>query len=586
MRRPAALAVALAAGVLALSVWTHAPAHGADEEEAPLDYGFYKTRVAPVLHEQCGECHANPRKRSKVGKFFLSPAPGRRMRERFQERNFKNVLRFIEPQDPSASLLLLKAIGPTNGGVTHEGGAIIGTNTPAYGALIDWINGQKQKVEAFTAPEAEAGAPDFLFFYKRIEPVLLAVCAECHAGRGKGRFKLITRERGEEFSLEDHVTNFETALRLVRPGKPLKSRFFTKPLALDAGGIKHKGGDRIKKDSANYENWLLFIQGERGPPLPTPGEKAVPVLTGEGLTIQAEDFEFDGDIEDIEVKGAQEFYVAMAGDTGGRILTDLRVVDGGAYRLQVRFLPGTKPLRLGFEGGEAWTLPVPSEDDREEHGFAYAGPTTLLDGTTPLLAPRGGLVLRDKVLHMDGRRGEAAWLSPSEVRNAGAAARLRLADEEEGGDDGLLLFDMEDGQNGKFAGLTDGGRRFVMGVLEAGAMRVLKSAKAPMPKRGTEDAPREIKVEYFGAVAVGSLDGKPLVFLNLSGVLGRGRFGVLTHGLTEVHHVAAVEEYEVYEVALTTGPVIHLAPGLQRLWIEIPGGAGAVDSVRFTPSDG
>ena len=574
----------LAALAVTAGAWLGQPDATLADDEPPLDYLFYKSRIAPILHAQCGECHADPRKRSKMGKFFIRPAPGRRIRERFHERNFETTLDFVEPGDPSASLLLLKAIGPRNGGVTHEGGAIIGTNTPAYGAIIDWINGQKQAPETFKPPESQAGAPDFLFFYKRIEPVLLTVCAECHQGRGKGRFKLITRDRGEEFSLEDHYENFQTVMKLVRPGEPLKSRFFTKPLALADGGIKHRGGDRILKDTANYENWILFINGERGPPIPTEGEKQVPVLTNEGLVIQAEDFVFEGDVEDAEVKGAEEFYVAKPGKEGGRIHIDMRVADAGAYLLDVRFKPGTEPLRLGFAGIEPWTLGIPPEEDRVEHGFAYAGPLTLLDRADPLIDSRGVLDLQGEVLHMDGRKEEAAWLSPADVRNAGALVKLKLADEEEGGDDALLLFDMEDGWNGKFAGLTDGGRRFVMGVLEGGRMRVLRSTKTPQPKFGTEDDPREIKVEYFGAVAVASLDGRPLLFLNLSGTLGEGHFGVLTHGIAEVHHVAAVEEYEVYEVALRTGPVIHLPAVPLRLVVEIPAGAGVVDSVRFRPS--
>lgn len=587
-RRPTRLSVlvlvlaSLTAGALLLEP----PASRADDEdEAPLDYRFYKARIAPILRAQCAECHADPRKRRKMGKFFLRPAPGRRMRERFHERNFETVLRFVEPGDPSASLLLLKSIDVRGGGVTHEGGAILGTNTPEYGALIDWINGQKRPPETFTPPPSEQGAPDFLFFYKRIEPVLLGVCAECHAGRGKGRFKLITHERGDEFPLEDHYANFETVMKLVRPGQPMKSRFLTKPLALEAGGIRHKGGDRIEKDSVNHENWLLFIQGERGPPIPTEEEARTPVLTNEGLVIQAEDFAFEGDVEDTEVKGAEEFYAAEAGPGGGRLAIDLRVADAGAYRLDVRFKPGTAPLRLGFAGLEPWTLPIPPEDEREEHGFAYAGPLTLLDHADPLVDERGLLHLEGDVLVMDGRGNEAGWLSPAEVRSAGAVARVRLAHEEEGGDDTLLLFDMDDGYNGKFVGLTDGGRRFVMGVLENGRQRVLRSAKAHAPAIGDEGKPREMKVELFGSVAVGSLDGRPLVFLNLSGMVVGGRFGVLTHGITEVHHVAAIEEYEVYEVVLGTGPVVHLPAGPQRLFVELPPGAGLVDSVRFRPSE-
>ena len=98
----------------ALGCWAAAsglvlPAARADDEEAepesPLDYACYKARVAPILHRVCAECHANPRKRSKVGRFFLRPAPGRRIRERYHERNFEAVSALVEPNNPAASLL-------------------------------------------------------------------------------------------------------------------------------------------------------------------------------------------------------------------------------------------------------------------------------------------------------------------------------------------------------------------------------------------------------------------------------------------------------------------------------------------------
>ena len=95
----------------------------------------------------------------------------------------------------------------------------------------------------------------------------------------KGRFKLIVHERDEEFPIEDHFTNFETVARLINASQPEKSRFLQKPLAIADGGIKHKGGDRIKQESANYENWVLFINGEKGPPIPSEGERRVPALT-------------------------------------------------------------------------------------------------------------------------------------------------------------------------------------------------------------------------------------------------------------------------------------------------------------------
>ena len=70
-----------------------------------------------------------------------------------------------------------------------------------------------------------------------------------------------------------------------------------------------------------------FIQGEVGPPLPREGEPRTPVLTAEGLTIQAEDFRFEGEVFDDEMKGAEAYYVARAGEAGGRVHVDLRVVD-------------------------------------------------------------------------------------------------------------------------------------------------------------------------------------------------------------------------------------------------------------------
>ena len=318
---------------------------------------------------------------------------------------------------------------------------------------------------------------------------------------------------------------------------------------------------------------------------PTPGERRIPELTAEGLIIQAEDFTFEGGVDDVEIKGAQEFYVARAEQADGVAWTDLRVIDGGAYILDFRVLPGRTPLYWALGEGTRRPLVTPPEEERGEHGFGWTGPENLLDGGAPLMGAQGGLRLEQGRLHMDGRRTPAAWLSPSEIRNRGCAAHVKMADEEEGGDDALLLFDMDDVDNGKFAGLTDGGRRFVMGVIEAGKTRVIKAVKAPQPKRGRKEEPRTIKVEYFGGVAVGSLDGKPLTFVNLSEILGEGRFGVKTHGITEVQRVAALEEFEVYTVRFRSGPIVDLPAGRVRLYVELPAGGDALDCIRLRPSE-
>lgn len=113
MRRPSpprlAAGLAVAAGLL-LAVLCSVPSRAADEEdETRLDYRYFKSTISPMLRRLCGECHADPRKRKKMGKFFLRPAPGRRMRERFEERNFEMLRAFIEEEDPSASIVLKKS---------------------------------------------------------------------------------------------------------------------------------------------------------------------------------------------------------------------------------------------------------------------------------------------------------------------------------------------------------------------------------------------------------------------------------------------------------------------------------------------
>ena len=580
------LPLLLLLGCVAVVMPPSGPIRAEDEAQTGLDYRYFRTTISPMLRRLCGECHADPRKRKKTGRFFLRPAPGRRMRDRFDERNFETVREFLVEEDPAASVILLKALGASRGGVAHEGGGILRENMPEYGQLIDFINGKEDPIPAYRPPVTPEGEPDFLYFVKRIAPVLASVCAECHAGRGKGRMKLIVHPRDEPFPLEDHYANYEMVRRLVKAGAPLDSRFLLKPLAIADGGIKHKGGDRITKAGATYEAWVQFLQGVRGPPLPKEGERRVPLLTAEGLSIQAEEFHFEDTVYDDEMRGAEDLTVARAGEEGGRLHVDLRVVDAGPYRMSFRVAPGTAPLRWWFDEGTRHTRAMPATAELDEHGFGSIGPERLLDGEAPLVDPRGSLVLDGSTLRMDGRQGEAAWLSPSEVRHTGVSATLRMAGEEEGGDDALLLYDMDDGWNGKYVGLTDGGRRFVMGLLEGGVPRVLRALKTPAPKRGQEDAPRQLKVEIFGGVAVASLDQRPLLFVNLSKQLGRGGFGVLTHGRVDVHALAALEEYEVYQVRFAVGPIVDLPAGPLRLWVELPGAGEALDSVRFAVPGG
>lgn len=586
VRRKAPLLAGLLAGLLLVQAWGRGVPAGAEDAVRP-DYEFFKRRLWPQLEALCAECHADARRRARMGRFFLRPVPGRTVRERHLEDNFEEVLRFVEPGNPAASALLLKALGPDRGGVEHEGGAVVGENDVAYGALVDFINGVALPPPTFRPPPSPEGQPDFLYYLKHVAPVTHRVCAECHAMPGKGRMKVIVPgPDGGSLTLEEHYTNYQAILRLTSPRDPLKSRFLVKPLAVADGGFQHKGGDRIRKDDVNYLRWVEFLTGVRGPPLPSGARPAPRALTAQGLALEAEDLRAEGDLARVDLKEARGYLAVTAGSEGGELDAQVDVEDAGTYRVAVRAAAGLEGLTLTIGDGAPTPL-GPLDPAPGPGGLVRYGPQTLLDGAEPLAGVSGVLALEGETLRMDGRAGGAAWLSPAQVRHRGVSARVRLPDEEDGGDDAWLLFDMRDADNGKFLGWIDGGRRLVLGVIEGGAPRVLAAERAPEPRERIGEAPddgfRELKVEYYAGVVVGSLDGRPVLHMNLDEHLGEGLFGVRTHGALAVGRVSALEEYEVYAVTWRLGATLPLAAGLQRLVLALPPGAGPVDWIEFAP---
>lgn len=550
--------------------------------EGELDYDYYKDRVAPILSRLCGECHANARKRKDHGRHFLRPIPGRRVRESHHRRNFETISALIEPGNPRASLYLLKPLDPREGGLSHGGGTRLRLNSTDYGTIVDWINGATLPPVIWKPPATEPGQPDFKFYVERIAPVVQGVCAECHQGKGFGKFKLIVPTRDEPFTMEQRYTNFATILKNVVPGKPDNSRFLRKPLARAEGGLRHRGGDKFKRDSEQYRNWVAFINGEIGEELPTGVPPPTPVLTTEGLTLQAETFAIDADLQEVDQEGAQGTCVtAESGD--GDMYTDIDVVDGGRYTLSVRVTPSVLPLRWSIDQGLMDYMSEAGEDDAGEDGFATVGPMALADGLQPLRDVEGSVTLEGTSwIAMDANGGTARWLSPEEVEHTGAEAHVVLPAEGEGLEDALLIFDAIDGMNGKVAGLIDGGRRFVLGVLEGGQLRILDSVQA-RPKEGQRE--RKIRVKYLPGLIVGYLDDTAHAKAHVNMKLGEGRFGFLTHGKASVRKVAALDQFEVHIVTPKAAPVVYLTPGRHRIWIEVPEGGGLVDSVRLEPTD-
>jgi hypothetical protein len=573
-RRPLLCSAVLAA-LVAGGLLVAAPERARAADPVVPDYEFFKEFVAPVLQEVCAECHANPRKR--LGKYFLKPMPGRTVRESHHRDNYETILGLIEPGNPSASLWLLKPLGPRQGGVTHKGGERIDTNAAAYGAMVDFIQGRKLQRREFVPPPTPEGQPDFLFFQARIAPTLAAVCAECHAGKGQGKMVLRTAPPGETLALADSYANYETVLQLVDAARPERSRFLVKPLAVADGGVPHKGGDRIRKGDANHVNWLAFLRGERGPALAPGAQRTGPLLLEAGLVIEAESMGREAGLEEQHDPVALEQRWIAGGAKGGRLVQSLRVPEGGDYRVALHVVGGRGPVGVALDGQAPVYVDVPPA------GRAEVGPQFLLDGAAALRSTQGDLVPTERGLALDGRGGEASFLAAAEVDHRAVEARFALLDEEEGGDDVWLLFDMLDADNGKLAGLVDGGRRFVMGVLEGGVSRIIASAKPFAAEHGAES--RTLRVDLLDGVAVGKIDGQPLAFLHLDRHLGQGGFGMATHGVVEVLSLEAIDQFPVHKVAFGLGPILHLTAGVHTLEVELPAQGVALDRVVLTLSE-
>lgn len=569
----AGLALLVAAG----SLWRAALAE--DPPTTGPDYGFYKQFVAPIVAEHCASCHANPRKR--LGKHLLKPAPGRTLRESHQRDNFTTLLGLVEPGNPSQSLWLLKALGPDQGGVTHEGGQRIRLGSAEYGAMVDWIQGKRLEPRAFQPPPTPEGEPDFAFYLVRIAPTLAQVCAECHAGKGQGKLALRTAARGAELSLEDQYANYRTVLGLVDRKRPERSRFLTKPLAVADGGVPHKGGDRIRKDDPNHVNWLAFLRAERGPSLPGSGARDItgPLLLEATLRIEGESMQREGEVlEQADAVKVEQRWV-VAGAAGGRVRATVRVPEAGDYALALEAVGGEGPLALRLDGRALAGIEVGLLDG--ERGTL--APRFLLDGHAALRSPRGALWREDGGLVLDGRGGETSFLAAGEVDHRAVEAEVLLPPEDEGGDDAWLLFDMADADNGKLLGLVDGGRRVVMGLLEGGVPRIVSSAKALRPSE--EGAPRRLRVDFIEGVAVGRLDLQPLVFMRLDQHLGQGAFGFASHGVARLRRLEAIDQFPVHKVAFGEGPILRLPAGVHVLELELPPGGAGLDALTLTLSD-
>ena len=458
-------------------------------------------------------------------------------------------------------------------------------------AVVAFINGTKGEgtkgeggkgaAPAGTAPTATTsapGQPDLGYFMARVEPVLLGVCAQCHAGAGRGQLAIITHVGGTRFPLADHRKNYDTVVKLLMPGHPEQSKFLLKPLAERDGGVKHQGGDRITKGDANYVAWTEFINGTKGPPPPEdpPPEVELPTVSEKGLEFEAEAMQISGDAAVAPMDGARggkdgKGSVVAPGPGGGRLTASFRTARGGDYALTLRMTGGTaRGVRVRVDGGE------PVDVDAPKEGFGEVSPLLPLDNGKPLDGRAGRLTIEGDAIKMDGRQGMARFLSPADLAHKKIEVKIAIpAGDDPARDDAWLLFDCLNQENGKFFGLADAGKKVVMGVIESNRPRVVKSIATP------SGAPCEkLSVELIDGVAVGRLDGKPVLFVNFDRNLGAARFGFMTHGVATVSDLTAWHgAEEVHRMHPSMGGVFHLRRSNHSLEVELLSGGSALDVV-------
>ena len=115
-----------------------------------LDYGFFKTRVAPIFlkrrgeHARCYVCHSGP---GGAVQYLEKLPPGSTFWTEEQIRRiFENVSRLVVPGNPTASRIVMYPLAPEAGGESarglHSGGRQFESqNDPDWQTLAEWVRG-------------------------------------------------------------------------------------------------------------------------------------------------------------------------------------------------------------------------------------------------------------------------------------------------------------------------------------------------------------------------------------------------------------------------------------------------------------
>jgi hypothetical protein len=208
------------------------PAFDGSVDPATSDYAAFRAGAGPVLAERCaaGNCHG-----SMANNLHLTCGTT----DEQVRWNYFAAGDYVS-EDTTSSEILRRALSRDAGGTFHEGGTVFRSRDDvAYVMLEDWA-------AAKGGPTNVPAEPEFQFFADRVQPMLVkrgCMMLGCHSGSMFHDFRL-RGGSGGHFGLPATRTNYRLTLEqlALESTSVHTSRLVRKNLAVEAGGIRHRGG--------------------------------------------------------------------------------------------------------------------------------------------------------------------------------------------------------------------------------------------------------------------------------------------------------------------------------------------------------
>jgi hypothetical protein len=196
------------------------------------DYAEFRAGAGPVLAQNCaaGNCHG-----SMANNLHLTCGAT----EEQIRWNYFAAGDYVSG-DTTSSEILRRALSREAGGTFHEGGTVFRSrDDSSYLLLETWAAAKGGPTNVPTEPE-------FQFFADRVQPMLVkrgCMMLGCHSGSMFHDFRL-RGGSGGHFGLPATRTNYRLTLEqlALESTSVHASRLVRKNLAVEAGGIRHRGG--------------------------------------------------------------------------------------------------------------------------------------------------------------------------------------------------------------------------------------------------------------------------------------------------------------------------------------------------------